>query len=156
MFNVTLYNAKKTLQFLYDQHGKDYIWAVENDNLAPEDIKGHDCSEMSQKAYRLYMNISITDGSYNQYEYFKKHGKEIYYPIAKVQPLDLLFLKNKALTAIDHVAIVFGNMEPIGGAMLIEARGSPYRKVIFTPLDRMLMEFHARFAGIYRIINING
>ena len=157
MFKVTLSDAKKTLEFLLDQHGKSYLLGVENDGKLTSLLKQWDCSEMVQYAFKLFMNIIIPDGSFNQYEFCKTYGHEIYYPLTKdVQPLDLIFLWDRDMRQISHVGIVFGEMIPVGGVMLIEARGKPFSSVMFTPLDKMMVEFDKRFAGIFRIIEING
>ena len=156
MIKVKLNDAKKTLGFLEEQWAKQYVYGVENDSLAPGRVKSWDCSELVQYAFKLFMNLIIPDGSFNQYEFCKKFGTEIYYPLSKPQPLDLIFLWDGDLRQISHVGIVFGEMLPVGGVMLIEARGKPFSSVMFTPLDKMIVEFDKRFAGIYRIINING
>jgi hypothetical protein len=119
-------------------------------------VKAWDCSELVQYAFKLYMNIIIPDGSFNQYEFCKNNGQEIYYPLSKPQPLDLIFLWDRDLRTISHVGIIFGEMLPVGGVMLIEARGKPFSSVMFTPLDKMMVEFDKRFAGIFRIVEING
>ena len=157
MFKVKLADAKKTLEFLLDQWGKAYVWGVENDELSTGKVKSWDCSELVQYAFKLFMNIVIPDGSFNQYEFCKTYGYEIYYPLNKdVQPLDLIFLWDRDMRQISHVGIVFGEMTPVGGVMLIEARGKPFSSVMFTPLDKMMIEFNKRFAGIFRIVEING
>ena len=78
MFKVTLSDAKKTLEFLLDQHGKSYLLGVENDGKLTSLLKQWDCSEMVQYAFKLFMNIIIPDGSFNQYEFCKTYGHEIY------------------------------------------------------------------------------
>ena len=154
MFKIKLTDAKRLLNYLLDQWGLDYLLGVENDGITK--AKFWDCSELSEKGFNIILSIPLPDGSGRQLKYCKEIGEEVYYPISKVQPLDLVFLKKKDSEEIGHVAIVYGNMDPVGGMMLIEARGGRFGKVMFTPLDKFLIEFHKRFAGIFRIVEING
>jgi hypothetical protein len=134
--------------------------------LAP-DVRNIDCSELAERAVVDYLEIKeFPDYSLNQLAYCRAHGREIKYPDEAVCSMDLVFLTpgrplpnpspdgRGAQPVMGHVAIVVGALLPsqAGGIMLIEARGG--KGVIYTPLDMFVKKFGARFAGVWRLVEI--
>jgi hypothetical protein len=135
-------------RWLVDEWGKAYVFGSE---VAPNTTADTwDCSELVERLFNDVVHLPLPDGSYNQYGYCRRNGRQIQYPTEVVQPLDLIFLWDTEKKQIDHVAIVF-DVLPGAGPMLIEARGRPWNHVMFSPLDKFLKQFDTRSAGIWRI-----
>jgi hypothetical protein len=145
-------------------------------------VKNTDCSETSERFVVDYLELKdFPDYSLNQLAYCRAHGREVDWQNETVQPGDLVFLTPGARAGskpapmgstggvpggqpsaptvatppvMGHVAIVVGVLTPsqAGGIMLIEARGG--KGVIYTPLDMFVAKFGARFAGVWRIVEI--
>lgn len=152
MFSRTYPEINMCLASLLEQLHEQYIFGQEQGNIDDPNAKAWDCSELVERAFRDKLLIQIPDGARYQRTFCAQNGVPINYPVQKVQPLDLVFLYNRDEEVVGHVAVVLGEMVPVGGAMLIEARGKPYNRVVLMPLDRFLKDFEKRIAGIYRIV----
>lgn len=154
--NITIADLNRALQHLVDRWGVEYGHAEAAPDVIPPET---DCSELSERCFNDVLGIPLPDGSMNQLDYCRKNGVKVGYPedlAAPLQSLDLFFLTPGA-SGMGHVAIVYGMLYPSAGAtaMLIEARGgSKWGRVIFSPLPVVYNQFRARFAGIYRLVEI--
>ncbi len=153
MITIPFSMYRTALKMLWDAWGIDYFYGAE---IAPGDLpraKFIDCSELSERIFKDGLNFNLVDGADNQYLFCKTVGKKIT-DSEKLTPFDLVFLWDKDAIGkhIGHVAIVFGEMLPVGGVFLIEARGKPWNHVMFTPLDKFKSQFGERVAGIFRLV----
>jgi hypothetical protein len=145
------------LSWLKSMHGAQYG----HDETAPgaqrAGIRNIDCSELAERSVVDYLEIKdYPDYSLNQLAYCRQHGREIDWQREKVQSMDLVFLTPGHAGGMGHVAIALGVLLPSqgGGIMLIEARSEPWNHVTYTPLDLFVKQFGARFAGVWRLIEI--
>lgn len=152
MFSRSQPEINMCLAAMLDQLHEVYIFGAEQTDIDDHKAKAWDCSEIFQRAYNDKLLIPMPDGARFQMAWCAANGLPVNYPVQKVQPLDLVFLYNRDERVVGHVAAVFGEMVPVGGAMLLEARGKPYNRVILMPLDRFLKDFEKRIAGIYRLV----
>lgn len=151
MFKISQEQRDNALSLLINRWGIDYQLGAE---VAPGQLPTAtviDCSELVQRVYNDVLEIKMPDGSFNQLPFCKVWGRMVDYPQEKALPLDLVFLWNHDGTAIDHVAIVYGEILPKGGVVMIEARGRPWNHVMLTPLDKFINQFGKRFAGMWRV-----
>jgi hypothetical protein len=154
MYKITEEQRQQCLSWLHAQVGDDYVFGVENDSVA--EPSQHDCSELVQIAFSRFLGLpKFPDGARYQYSECTLRGRIVPFPLAKVEPLDLVFLWDRGLKTIDHVGVVAFTEPETGEVYIIEARGLPYRKVIAYPLNRFLVDFGNRVAGVYRIITID-
>ncbi|GEM_PF-5273331 len=150
---ITIAEVNRALQHLLDRWGVEYGHAEARPDVVPPEI---DCSELAERCFNDVLGIPLPDGSMNQLDYCRKNGVKVDHPRAALQSLDLVFL-TPGSSGMGHVAIVYGMLYPSAGAMamLIEARGGKqWGRVIFSPLPTFLHQFLPRFAGIYRLVEI--
>lgn len=140
------------LASLLEQLYENYIFGQEQGNIDDPNAKSWDCSELVERAFNDKLLIKMPDGARYQRVFCAQNGEPINYPVQKAKPLDLVFLYNRDEQVVGHVAVVIGDLVPVGGPLLIEARGKPYNRVILMPLDKFLKDFEGRVAGIYRIV----
>jgi hypothetical protein len=153
MVKVPFSIFRSALKLLWDIWGIDYQLGVEVKPGNLPTAKAIDCSELVERVYRDGIGFILVDGADAQYRFCKVAGKELG-PDDKPQPLDLIFLwdRDRIGQHIGHVALVFGEVLPVGGVLLIEARGKPWSHVMFTPLDKFKAQFGVRVAGMYRLV----
>ena len=153
MITIPFSMFRTALQLLADIWGKDYLLGVEVEEGDTLTAPALDCSETVERVFRDKLKVMLPDGADAQYRFCKKVGGELT-STDKPQPLDLVFLwdRDKIGQHIGHVAIVFGDVVPVGGILLVEARGKPWNHVMFTPLDKFKRQFGARVAGMFRLV----
>lgn len=155
MITIPFSLHRAALKMLWDIWGIDYQLGAE---VKPGDLpeaKSIDCSELVERTYRDGLGFMLPDGADAQYRFCRTVAKELT-AADNPQPLDLVFLWDRDGIGqhIGHVALVFGEVLPVGGTLLIEARGKPWSHVMFTPLDKFKAQFGERVAGIFRLVEL--
>lgn len=155
MHKVTIQALRKGALVVRKKIGTPYRLGVEVKPGQLEDARELDCSEMTQRSYNDDFSIPLPDGAAAQREYCERNGKQVPHSLGVLPQFgDLVFLWKADMSAIGHVMMVAGDLDPYMGSMLIEARGRPYSMVVITSLDDVLAQFGTRFAGIYRLIEV--
>ena len=165
---ITLAQERSALDWLGGLWGINYGHAEVAPGTAAGAVRETDCSELSERLFNDHLGVPLPDGSMAQLDYCRRHGQKLHWPEDALRTFDLLFLVPPLADptadpsgapiykpgGMGHVAIVAGVLTPsaAGGVMLIEARGKPWGKVIYSPLRRVVRQFEARFAGIWRLV----
>ena len=128
-------------------HGLPYVFGSEialpgNVETLRKKNCGMDCSELVEFAFRQ-LGYKVPDGSYNQYD-----ASSACSAFETLQVGDLVFKQNEG--RINHVGIIIVE-DP---AILVEAEGVIFKRVVFTPLKRFIdvPSTWSQYAGMRRFL----